>query len=425
MTFILGTIYLLVICAGIGSMTLLWFCGKPVLCNRIFLLCQGMAVIWCSAQILALLAGTREEWIIAYSIGNAGVCMLGSLWYYFSMLYAKKAFRPWGKYIPIALSLFHYGMYVSNKWHHLYYRQFRQEHLVHGPFFYTNVLVTYLFVITGSVILYRDFKEKSGGKQGKQLVILSVLVPVLLNALYLCGLLPTEFDVTPLGFGISIILVLIAIMKFQFLEQDRELAAANEKILLEKERNRIAQQVHDTAGHTLTMLQSYMKLAMVASEEGKHTQVQEYLSEARKLASAGLKELRYSINCMRREEDCELVTQGIVLLADQVKEIPVELTIQGEDAGRYSHLSSVCYACVREAITNTLKYAQASRIEIVLRFMENGVELVFGDDGKGCDVLEDNNGLRGMRDKVAKAGGQIRIVTSKGQGFLIRISLPL
>lgn len=553
MTFVLGVFYLLVLGAGIASMAVLLFRGRRTACNKVYLICQGMAMIWCAAQLLALLGQTETEWKLSYLLGNLGICFIGSFWYYFAVLYTERQCSLFEKYLPFVLSAFHYGLFLTNGRHHLYYQVFSTQELEHGTFFFTNVALTYLLVIGGAGLLYRDFVQKQKDKRGRQFIIAAVLTPVLFNALYLSGCLPgAKFDITPLGFGISVILVLIATLKYQFmdvnitafelilsglsdgigvfgwtgkatyvnevfrelleidvanagvpdlgqvlsrirafhpveeqflssqqgsylqiqvyqsqgtmeeflwsdrdstfqevaleeclegvttvimvhdmsryyamLQQTRELAVTNEKLALEQERNRIAQQVHDTAGHTLTMLQSYMKLAMVAGEEQEADKWQEYLTQARVLASDGLKELRQSINQMRKEQSCELLTQGILQLADQVKEIPVELTMQGEDSEQYSHLTGICYACVREAITNSLKYAEASKIEIILRFQPEGVELVFVDDGKGCKELKENNGIRGIRERVSKAGGTVRFVTDRGEGFLMRLRLPL
>ncbi len=425
MTFILGVIYLLVLSTGISSMAVLVFRGRQEAYNRIYLLCQGMAMVWCAAQILALLSQTETERKLSYLLGNLGICFIGSFWYYFAVLYTEKDYSIAEKYLPFVLSVFHYGMFLTNRWHHLYYRVFDGWTLEHGFFFFTNVAATYLLVFGGAFMLYRDFLAKRKGKRGRQLIIAAVMTPVLFNVLHLSGILHADFDITPMGFAISVILVLIATMKYQFLMEARELAVTNEKLALERERNRIAQQVHDTAGHTLTMLQSYMKLAMVAGENQDTIQLKEYLTQARALASDGLKELRQSINQMRKEQNSELLTQGILQLADQVKEIPVELTVQGEDSEKYSHLSGICYACVREAITNSLKYAEASRIEIILRFQAEGVELMFGDNGKGCEELSENNGIRGIRERVSGAGGTVRFVTAQGEGFLMRLLLPL
>lgn len=212
---------------------------------------------------------------------------------------------------------------------------------------------------------------------------------------------------------------------FALLHQSRELAVTNEKLALERERNRIAGQVHDTAGHTLTMIQSYMKLALIAGQKGETQEVQNYLEEAGDLSRQGIQNLRESINQMRREASSELVTQGILHLADQVKEIPVEVTVQGEDSECYTHLSRILYDCVRESITNTLKYADAGKMEIVLRFQESAVELMVADDGRGCENIQSHNGLSGIRERVGGAGGTVKFMTGVEEGFLTLIRLPL
>lgn len=571
MRFFLSLIYLLVAEAGIFSMALLCFRGKRAPYNRMYLACQAMAVIWCMAQILSMVSRSEWEWRLSYILGNFGICFIGCFWHYFSVSYTGRVSGRWERVLPMLLSLFHYAAVLTNDWHHLYYRVFSREELVHGALFYTNVASVYLLVIGGAVLLFFDFTGRKESRRGRQLIFASVLVPVCLNGLYLAGVIRPEFDITPLGFGVSVILVFLATMKYQFLEvnitafdlvlsglsdgvavfdekgectyrnqaflelakpglqqegsekelavcgtgtdegrpekaavtyvpdmgqvledldaleysvegedssirqnesgqfiqmqiyqmeggqqnfreipreqrkehcqtvllvrdmsryirmlrQERELAVANEKLVLERERNRIAQQVHDTAGHTLTMLQSYMKLAMVAEEQGDREVVVSYLKQGRELSAAGLRQLRESIRQMKREDACELVTQGIMQLADQVKEIAVEFIVQGEDSERYSHLSGICYSCAREMITNTLKYAEATKLEIILRFQEEGLELVMGDDGRGCGAIREGNGVRGIRQRAEEAGGSVRFVTAPGEGFLLRMYLPV
>lgn len=552
MTFLLCTLYLLVLGAGLVSMAVLCLRGKKARYNMIYLVCQGLAVLWCASQIFLLLASDQLELYATCLLGNAGICFVGTFWFYFAKSYTQSPFRPLEKYLPFLLSCFHYGMVLTNPWHHLYYSVFRLDEIEHNIFFYTNVFVTYILVLSGGIRLYRFLAQQKGSRKARWLVIASGLVPVSMNLIYVTGVLPVSFDITPLGFGISALCILLATIRYRFMEvnitafdavlsglshgvavfdrkgrctytnaafyqlvelgevrgklpglekvknwvetltlqeklpgqggqvfldrqerylqvqfyqplatadregemvpvgieeilpqrelvfvlqdmshyyqlvhQTRELAVTNEKLALERERNRIAGQVHDTAGHTLTMIQSYMKLALVASGKQEQREVDEYLVQAKTMASEGIRELRQSINQMRKEASYELVTQGLMQLADQVKEIPIELTVQGEDSEEYSHLSGILYDCTREAITNTLKYAEASRMDIIVRFQEQGVELVIGDDGKGCDQLKENNGIRGIRERVEGAGGQVKCISSQGEGFLIRIKLPL
>lgn len=550
MSLLLGLLYIIIIGAVIVSMAVLLLMGKKEKYNKIYLSCQGMVILWCTSQIMILLSETRQELAFSYLLGNIGVCFIGACWFEFAFAYSKQPLSPFIQYLPFLLSALHYLLVLTNQWHHLYYTSFSKAEVAHGIFFYTNVGETYLFVAAGAIILYHSIaaeklttptmehiQTKTEGTKAKTLIIAAVLVPIIFNAFYLTGIIQASFDITPLGFGISGILVLLATIKYRFMEvnieafdivlsglsdgvaifdktgrctfynvafqnymekdfllksehimsyiiteitamsyvedniyqdtqgrylqvqvyqnmtevslehirnnqpivfvlkdmsryyellrQTRQLAVANEKLALERERNRIAQQVHDTAGHTLTMIQSYMKLASIASEKQENIQVQEYLDGAKELTHKGIKELRESINQLRREAESQLVTQGILQLTDSVKEIPVELTIQGTDCELYSHLSSVLYDCMRESITNTLKYANANKLDVVLRFKECMVELIIADDGVGCAKLTYNNGLSGIRERVEKSGGTVRFSTDQNQGFLTRIQLPV
>lgn len=543
MSLVLGSAYILVIGAVAVSMTVLLLKGKREFSNIMYLVCQGMVILWCCSQILILLSKTEKELFAANILCNIGICFVGSAWYYFAMLYVGKKLTLAEKIIPVSTSCFHFLMVLTNEIHHLYYIKYSAREIIHGKFFYTNVAASYIFVFMGAVLLYKNSVKRNDSKSARILIIASVIIPVLLNIVYLTKIFKVSFDVTPLGFGISGIFVLIATIKCRFmevnitafdtilagvsdgvgifdkksrgtylnkafldlmdieevgikkiktstifdkisqlkciekeeqifydkngryiriqiyqsekdimksvlleeinenniivfmvkdiskyyelLESTRELAVTNEKLALEKERNRIAQQVHDTAGHTLTMIQSYMKLAMVSNDKNNSHEVHEYLDEARTLTSKGIKELRESINQLRRQTEFELVTQGVMQLADQVKEIAVEVTVLGEDSEKYSHLSGVLYDCVRETITNTLKYANASKMDIVLRFKETEIELVMGDDGNGCKIINENNGISGIKKRVEDKKGSVKFISGIGEGFLTRIKIPV
>lgn len=423
MQMLLSFVYILVIGAVLFSMAALLFRGREMASNRIYFACQGMVVLWCSSQILQNCAGTRGELFAAYVIGNMGICFIGAFWFYFSETYTGKKLRGFKKWMPLAVSVFFFLAVLTNPLHHLFYTQFSMEEVIHGPLFYSNVAVTYLMTIMGSVILYRNVEKQQ--RLARTLVVVAVLLPVALNALYLSGAIRASFDITPLGFAISIVLVLFATFKYRFINLKRELAITNEKLLLEQERNRIAQQVHDTAGHTLTMIQSYLKLARIEAGKDNPETMQTYLEEAGTLTAKGIRELRESINMLRHEAEYQLVTQGVKQLANQVREIPVEVTVRGEDGECYSHLSKVIYDTVRESITNTLKYASAEKIDIIIRFQGTEVEVIVADDGAGCESIEDHNGLRGIRERIQGAGGTVQFVSAAGEGFMTRVKLPV
>lgn len=431
MDFILGCIYILVTGAVVISMVTLFLLGVRDKANNRYLLCQAMVSVWCASRVISLHADNTWQLAIGNAIGNFGICFVGTFWLYFAITYTATKLPKCIVCLPMVWSVFCYGAVLTSPWHNLYYKKFTFEDIVHGPLFFCNVGLTYTWVICGVVVLYRgmdrhaDSKKKNNIQVGRAMIVIAACIPVLFNALYLCGVVHSEFDITPLGFAFSVILVMLGTIKYQFIDSRKELAIAQEKLLLAQERNRIAQQVHDTAGHTLTMIQSYMKLAEVSLKKEQIAEAETYVADARSLTSKGIRELREAINQLRAEESYELVTQGVMQLANQIKELSVEVTVQGEDDEKYSYLSKIVYATVRETITNTLKYADANKIEIILRFQENGLELIIGDDGKGCSHIVDNNGLRGIRERIEAVNGTVRFLSSEGEGFLTRVKVPL
>ncbi len=101
MAFVLGIIYMLVMGAVCFSMAVLFLRGKEEKYNRIFLVCQGLAVLWCSSQVLILLADTKNELIAAYLLGNLGICFIGVFWYYFAVLYTGRECHKVRRYLPV------------------------------------------------------------------------------------------------------------------------------------------------------------------------------------------------------------------------------------------------------------------------------------------------------------------------------------
>ncbi len=229
------------------------------------------------------------------------------------------------------------------------------------------------------------------------------------------------------------ILVLTDISEYyELVRQSRELAVSQQRLAIEQERNRIAQEVHDTTGHTLTMLNSLIKLIALSygeecREQGQpgSREMEEYLCQARKLASDGIRELRWSINHLRNGTECELVSQGVYQLAASVREVEVEVEIQGEDGPGYSHLSGVVYQCLREAITNCLRYAHASHMDVIVKFGDGDVSMYIFDDGQGCASVRESHGLQGIRERADRAGGTVRFWSAEGEGFQIFLQLPI
>ena len=83
----------------------------------------------------------------------------------------------------------------------------------------------------------------------------------------------------------------------------------------------------------------------------------------------------------------------------------MELTIQGKDDEKYRYLSEILYKNLREAVTNTLKYVNADKMDVIIRFGDTELDMFIFDNGKGCPDIRDRNGLKGMRNRTDAAGG--------------------
>lgn len=223
---------------------------------------------------------------------------------------------------------------------------------------------------------------------------------------------------------VSISFILKDVSKFyQLMEQNAQISQLEQELLIEQERNDIIQKVHDTLGHTLTMIQSLIKLGMHSYEERK--EAEGYFIQAKNLAADSIRELREYINETKKCNTNESISCCISSLVDTIKEIPIELSIAGYDEKKYMHHKDIIYLCIKELITNCLKYAHASKMQIIIKYLDNSVEIFVFDDGVGCDKIVYGNGLLGMKERIVKARGEFRVNSAKDGGFQTFIFLPI
>ena len=216
---------------------------------------------------------------------------------------------------------------------------------------------------------------------------------------------------------------------YELIERTNELAAAEQSLAIEQERNRIAQEVHDTAGHTFTMISSLARLSQM--EVGKIennadvSKIKEYLNETESLSRSGITQLRCSINNLRDATFLNSVTGAIKTITDAVRDMQIDFCVQGIEDERYSFCARAIYDSVREIITNCLRYAGADRMDIILKLLEKGLELYIFDNGKGCENISMHDGLKGISKRIEALGGTVVFNSSAGNGFSTIIKIPI
>lgn len=216
---------------------------------------------------------------------------------------------------------------------------------------------------------------------------------------------------------------------YQLIEKTDELAGARQKLAIERERNRIAQEVHDTAGHTFTMISSLAKLSKVRLSEMPETpqitELQGFMDETESLARGGLTQLRCSINNLRDDSFMSTVTAAVKTVTDAVRDIKTELCIQGNEDSRYAFCVQNIYSSFREIITNSVRYSGADRIDVIVKFLDSSLELYVFDNGRGCAEITAHNGLRGITERTEELGGTAVFKSGEGLGFRAVIKIPV
>ena len=186
------------------------------------------------------------------------------------------------------------------------------------------------------------------------------------------------------------------------------------------ERLRISQELHDALGHHLTALRLNLEAASRTAEGRAREPVQAAQSIARML----LTEVRAAVEELRDPERLDLGS-ALRALAEEMPRPRIHLSLPGSlpvDAGEGA---LIVLRCAQEIATNAARHAGAENLWLELSEKDGRLELRARDDGRGADEVRAGNGLRGLRERVERAGGALTVETSPGAGFSVRATLPL
>jgi signal transduction histidine kinase len=204
-----------------------------------------------------------------------------------------------------------------------------------------------------------------------------------------------------------------------------ELAIANQRIRTYalkaeengslQERNRIAREIHDSLGHSLTALNLHLEMALKLSQI-KPEKSYEVLREAKRLGSVALNDVRQSVSTLRSDPlQNQDLTAAILKLADEFNRSnqiqPVcDLNLP---PNLPQPIATTIYRIVQEALTNISKYAHAT--EVIVEIHTSPTELKLRIVDNGCGFIPTHNttgfGLQGMRERVLSLQGKFEIIS--------------
>jgi signal transduction histidine kinase len=216
----------------------------------------------------------------------------------------------------------------------------------------------------------------------------------------------------------------------------QEYSAQVEELSVIRERNRIAREIHDTLGHTLTLLAVQLETA-TQLEARSDPRLREELLEARQVTKACLTEVRHSVEALRPDETSagslqEQLQRLVAEFETTCRETRITLDLEEAIHPLHPELCQTLYRCAQEALTNIRKHAHATKVLLRLSTsggQEDQVELTVLDNGHDCEHSHERRasgfGLRGMRERVALMDGTLRAGPERGHGWRIEVVLPL
>jgi signal transduction histidine kinase len=195
-----------------------------------------------------------------------------------------------------------------------------------------------------------------------------------------------------------------------------------------KERTRIAREIHDSIAYTFTNLIALLN-AFLVQKQANGQEVPSEIEKSRDLALDGLRDLRQALRTLRPRDNENYNGLGCILRLIRVfkQATGIEVSLNFGDVPQYigESLETVIYRVVQEGLTNSFRHGKATEVYISFYLIGDGVEVNIKDNGCGTDSPTGGYGLVGIHERVTELGGTVTINSKPGNGFALRIWLPL
>jgi signal transduction histidine kinase len=213
------------------------------------------------------------------------------------------------------------------------------------------------------------------------------------------------------------------------LELERD---ANARVAAAEERVRIAREMHDAVGHSVSVMVVQAGAERLALGDERPA-TREALLAIERTGREALAEMSRLLGILRKDgEGLSLAPRPslaqIDALVQTIREagVPVELHIEGKPRDLSPGVDVSAYRIVQEALTNVVKHAGPASAVVVVRYGRRSVEVEVTDDGRGsANGSASGHGLVGMRERIELHGGKLQAGTRSTGGYAVKARLPL
>ncbi len=212
---------------------------------------------------------------------------------------------------------------------------------------------------------------------------------------------------------------------------------ATEKLIIrttieaeERERSRLAADLHDDIGPLLASLKMYVSVLQQRLEDTKHVEIIEVVQ---KLIKSSIENVRTISNNISPHliERFGLIASVQAEIDNLKLLIPIAFSTNSVGVKFDKQIEIIIYRILKELINNTLKYAHASEVKLAINYANASICVEYADDGVGFDtarvVIDKNSGhgLANIDNRIRSINGNYTIKTSPGNGFLFILETPI
>ena len=239
-------------------------------------------------------------------------------------------------------------------------------------------------------------------------------------------------DIEPLGIllgyeSVSNLALFAAAIALGYAVRTRRQRAEQEaQFKVQAERERLSRELHDTVGHTLSVISLHAGVGSeaVGSDDGAVRLAFERIKTA---SSRSLTELRSMVKLLQNQGTRTIssltAVDDLVNTAESAG-LTVTTSIDVDTAELAPAIDAAAFRILQESVTNVIRHANASELRISAHLSNNRLQLTVADNGDGAVALTPGNGITGMQERTRLLGGTLTAQAAAPTGFTVEAELP-
>lgn len=216
------------------------------------------------------------------------------------------------------------------------------------------------------------------------------------------------------------------IMAHQVNHELENYAAVSEKIAEDKERKRLAREIHDTLGHALTGIAAGVD-ACIAMIDINPQATKKQLMVISKVVRQGIVNVRNSLNKLRpgalEQHGFKGAIENMIEEFTSVSDLTISLDYRLDKVDFENTKEDILFRVIQESVTNAVRHGDATHIDISLYIEDNNLYLKIQDNGQGCEEIHYGFGLKQMKERLGMING--KVAYDGHHGFLTIVTIPL